>query len=515
MAGKKVRILHRTVGLSNLDKVLYPQAGFTKAHVLDYYRRVSPWLLPQLRLRPLTLKRYPDGVEADHFFEKRCPGHRPEWMPTAEVTHRDAKTVGYCMVNDLPELIWIANLASLELHALLSRSMAPRRPTSVVFDLDPGPPAGLLDAAGIGLLLHRVLGDLGLQSFAKVSGGKGLHLYVPLNVPYEFDRTKPFARTVARRVESHYPDRVTSRMSKDDRKGKVFIDWSQNDEHKTTVCAYSLRATRTPLIAAPVSWEEVEHAVDRNREEALRFGPDKVLDRLAEHGDFFAEVLTKQQQLPGFAPEPIGSVDVWTGPADDQKTEKRELAEYRGKRNFEKTPEPAGAGGSTDVEGTFVIQMHAARSLHYDLRLECGGVLKSWAVPKGPSLDPGEKRLAIEVEDHPAAYARFEGRIPDAQYGAGAVIVWDCGDYSLPGSPRDRNHAIEKAIKEGKLEFILEGVKLQGAFVLVRTGKTDQGKSRWLLMKKGDAAAHGDPDPLEDEPYSVLSGLRLEDLAGQ
>ena len=513
MSTKKIKVGHRSPELSNLDKMLYPQSGLTKAHVLDYYRSVSAWLLPHLRLRPLTLKRYPNGVEQGHFYEKRCPAHRPEWMPTARVPHSKGKVLDYCTVNDLPGLMWIANMASLELHVLLSRAPALTRPTAVAFDLDPGPPAGLIEASEIGLLLSRVLEDLGLKSFPKVSGGKGLHLYAPLNTPCDFEQTKDFARTVAGKIEAHYPERVVSKMKKDLRGGKVFIDWSQNDEHKTTVCAYSLRAGEPPYVSAPVTWDEVEAAVEAGDEQMLRFSPGDVRKRLEERGDLFVEVLTLRQRLPGVKPQKIESVDVWdntlqegSGPA--------ELGEYRKKRDFAKTPEPAG-GDPQSVRGTFVIQKHAASHLHYDLRLEAGGVLKSWAVPKGVDMDPDEKRLAMQVEDHPVNYARFEGRIPKGEYGGGEVIVWDFGPYEpkgAPDSPAERDMAVLKALEDGKLEFTLFGVKLQGTFILVRSGKQEDGKVPWLLMKKNDTAARKSPDPREIEPWSVISGLWIEDL---
>ncbi|MCF8106792.1 MAG: hypothetical protein K9K64_15015, partial [Desulfohalobiaceae bacterium] len=409
----------------------------------------------------------------------------------------------------------VANLASLELHVLQSRSVAPDRPTAVVFDLDPGPPAGLIEAAKVGLLLQRVLADIGLASFAKVSGGKGLHCCVPLNTPYDYTQSKEFAKTVAKRIEAHYPELVTSRMNKKYRTGKVFIDWSQNDEHKSTVCAYSLRATPKPYVAAPVSWDEVDLAVQHNQEDALRFTPEQVMDRLAGSGDLLAPVLYRRQRLPGLKPREIEPVRVlnYSEEAASHADIAGGLAEYRGKRRFEVTPEPAGTGGNQDKwRSSFVVQKHSAGRLHYDLRLECDGVLKSWAVPKGPSFDPGQRRLAVRTEDHPLAYAGFEGRIPKGQYGAGQVIVWDRGAYSPAGSPDPDEANVSQALEEGKLEVTLQGAKLQGDFVLVRTGRDQQGKEQWLLIKKKDAVANSQVDPLQAEPYSVLSGLWIEDL---
>ncbi len=380
----------------------------------------------------------------------------------------------------------------------------------------PSLPAGLIEVARVGLLLQRVLADIGLASLAKVSGGKGLHCCLPLNTPYDYTQSKEFARTVAARIEAHYPELVTSKMGKEHRTGKVFIDWSQNDEHKSTVCPYSLRGEERPLAAAPVSWDEVDSAVQRNQEQDLRFTPEQVINRLNTFGDLMSPVLTRRQRLPGMRSREIEPVRVWNNSdvtASDADIA-GSLAEYRGKRRFEATPEPAGTGSNQDKwRSSFLVQKHSAGRLHYDLRLECEGVLKSWAVPRGPSFDPGQKRLAVRTEDHPLAYAEFEGRIPEDQYGGGQVIVWDRGTYSPAGSPYPDEASVSKALKEGKLEVTLQGAKLQGDFVLVRTGLDRQGKEQWLLIKKRDAVANSLVDPLQTEPYSVLSGLWIEDLA--
>ncbi len=295
---KMVSVQGRELELSNLDKVLYP-TGFTKAEVLEYYRRISTWMLPHLRGRPLTLKRYPEGATEEYFFEKRCPRYRPDWLPLAPVYQVDGETVNYCAITDLASLMWVANLASLELHLMLSRGANPECPTAVAFDLDPGPPAGIIEAAEIALLLRDVLADLHLQSVVKSSGKKGAHLYVPLNTPVTFDQTKDFARTVARALEGHYGDRITSNMKKILRGGKVLIDWSQNDAHKTTICVYSLRAIEKPMVSAPLRWEEVEAAVKKHDESRLLFDAPQVLERAEEYGDLFEDVLTIRQHLPG------------------------------------------------------------------------------------------------------------------------------------------------------------------------------------------------------------------------
>ncbi|MCE5326944.1 MAG: non-homologous end-joining DNA ligase [Planctomycetaceae bacterium] len=516
MAKTRVVIQDRPLDLSNLDKVLYPAAGTTKAHVLDYYRRVSPWLLPHVRARPLTLKRYPDGVDGQSFYEKRCPSHRPAWMTTTHVQHKGGADIRYCSVTDLPGLIWVANLASLELHVLLSRGMAPQMPTAVAFDLDPGPPAGLLEAAEVCLLLRRVLEGIGLQALAKVSGKNGVHCYVPLNTPVTFDQTKQFAQTVALLMEKHYPDRVTSKMRKEHRGGKVFIDWSQNDEHKTTVCVYSLRATPEPRVSMPVSWEELAAAIKARSTDGLIFSPKQVIERLEKDGDLFEAALTLRQVLPGIKTDELESPPQWQSNRDSKGRARHEagLAQYQRKRDFEQTPEPVGrARRAGKAEPIFVVQKHDARTEHYDFRLQAGDVLASWAVPKGPSMNPADKRLAVHVEDHPLSYAGFEGEIPPGQYGAGYVIVWDYGTFETLTSPKHPEADLGAAIEKGHVEVRLHGVKLHGVFMLVRSAAKAAGKEQWLLMKKEDAAAQRHVDLVRTEPYSVLSGLWTADMA--
>jgi bifunctional non-homologous end joining protein LigD len=294
-----VEIEGRQLKLSNLDKVLYPVAGFTKGQVIDYYTRVSPALLPHLRRRPLTLKRYPNGVDAQFFYEKNCPKHRPDWVDTIAVwSARNKADVNYCLIDELPGLVWVANLASLELHTSLSHAPGIDRPSMLVFDLDPGPPAGMLECARVGLLVRQLLDDLGLASFPKTSGSKGLQLYAPLNTPVGYDGTKPFAHAVARVLESRHPGEVLSVMKKELRTGKVFIDWSQNDDSKTTVCVYSLRARPQPTVSTPVTWAEVEKVVDTGDPDSLVFDATAVLERVTADGDLFAPVVEMEQVLP-------------------------------------------------------------------------------------------------------------------------------------------------------------------------------------------------------------------------
>lgn len=293
----EVKVDGRTLTLTNLDKPMYPEAGFTKAHVIDYYSKVAPAMLPHLKGRPLTRKRYPHGVADKFFFEKRAPQGMPEWVRTAAVTHKD-ETIDYVVCDDRPTLVWLANLAAIELHPQLHLADEPARPTVMVFDLDPGAPAGLLECGEVALLIRDLLGELGLRCFAKVSGGKGLQVYVPLNTPVTYDATKAFSHTIAVLLEKDQPDKVTSRMPKELRKGKVFVDWSQNDQVKTTVAVYSLRANPRPTAGAPVAWEEVEAALAAGDPSRLVFEAPAVLERVAEHGDLFAPVAKLKQKLP-------------------------------------------------------------------------------------------------------------------------------------------------------------------------------------------------------------------------
>ncbi len=294
-----VEVEGRELELSNLDKVLYPQTGFTKGELIDWYARIGEALLPHLRGRPLTLKRYPEGVEGKHFYEKRCPPHRPEWVTTASIhSDRHKGEIDYCVVEDLPTLVWLANLADIELHTSLSRCAEMERPTALVFDLDPGAPAGVLDCAQVAVWLRGLFEQLGLNSYAKTSGSKGLHFYVPLNCEVTYEQTKPLAKAVAETLERKFPDRVVSRMSKAERPGKVLIDWSQNDRHKTTVCVYSLRARERPTVSTPLEWEELEAALAAGDPEALVFDHAAVLERVAARGDLFAPLLSEEQELP-------------------------------------------------------------------------------------------------------------------------------------------------------------------------------------------------------------------------
>jgi bifunctional non-homologous end joining protein LigD len=296
VAATVVEVDGHRLELSNLDKVLYPEAGFTKGEVIDYYARVAPTALAHLGDRGITLKRFPDGVASDGFFEKRCPSHRPDWVPVAAGPGDRRGGVDYCVLDSVAALVWSANLAALELHAPMARAVDPDVPTMVVFDLDPGAPAAMAECAQVGLAIHDVLDHLGLVTLAKTSGSKGLQLYVPLNTAdHTHDHTRSFALAVAQLLAKQLPKLVLTEQKRSLRPGKVLIDWSQNAHHKTTIGAYSLRARPRPTVSTPVTWDEVAEAAEG---EPLSFEAGEVLARIDEHGDLFAEAATLQQQLP-------------------------------------------------------------------------------------------------------------------------------------------------------------------------------------------------------------------------
>jgi bifunctional non-homologous end joining protein LigD len=294
-----VEIEGKHLSLTNLDKVLYPAAGFTKGQVIDYYARIAPVLLPHLAGRPLTLKRYPEGVDKEYFFEKNATKHRPDWVKTAPIwSEGNQRNVNYILANDLPTLIWIANLAAIELHPSLSLAKDISSPRSMVFDLDPGPPANIVQCCQVGMWLREIFDHFGLQSFPKTSGSKGLQIYVPLNSPTSYEVTKAFAHALARLLENEHRESVVSDMKKQLRVGKVFVDWSQNDEHKTSISVYSLRARERPTVSTPVKWDEVEQALKKKDVTLLVFEAGQALDRVQKMGDLFEPVLTLKQKLP-------------------------------------------------------------------------------------------------------------------------------------------------------------------------------------------------------------------------
>jgi bifunctional non-homologous end joining protein LigD len=295
----EVRVGDRTLKLSNLDKVYWQEVGFTKGQMVDYYTRIAPALLPHLKDRPLTLKRYPEGVDGEMFYEKNCPKHRPPWIETAKVwSGGNNRDMYYCMVQDLPSLVWVAQLGTIELHTSLSLYPKLDRPQMLVFDLDPGPPATIVECCRVASWLREWFVERGLQAFAKTSGSKGLQLYVPLNTPVTYEQTKTISRGLAQKLERDRPEHVVHMQRKTLREGKVLIDWSQNDESKTTVSVYSLRARARPTVSTPVTWDEVERCLESGDPGVLVFDSEAVLERVSRQGDLFEPVLKLEQELP-------------------------------------------------------------------------------------------------------------------------------------------------------------------------------------------------------------------------
>jgi bifunctional non-homologous end joining protein LigD len=290
-----VQVGERELSLSNLDKVLYPAVGFTKAQVIDYYVRIAPVMLTHVAGRGITLRRWPNGVEGQSFFEKRCPGHRPDWIDTAEGPGDRGGPIGYCCLDEVAALAWSANMAALEIHAPMARGIDIETPTMVVFDLDPGEPATIIECCEVALDIREVLDHLDLVAYPKTSGSKGLQLYVPLNTPCTHEHASSFALAVAQLLEKQHPDRIVSNMSKAVRPGKIFVDWSQNSRHKTTIAPYSLRAKDRPTVSTPITWDEVASGADG---EPLSFVSEDVLARVEELGDLFADTATLEQVLP-------------------------------------------------------------------------------------------------------------------------------------------------------------------------------------------------------------------------
>ena len=299
MTDSTIEVQGRHLKLSNLEKVLYPATGFTKKNVIDYYARIAPALLPHLTGRALTRKRYPDGVDGEPFFEKNAPMHRPDWVKTTPIwSGHGGRTVHYILADDMATLIWLANLAALELHPSLALAKDIKCPTVMAFDLDPGPPANIVQCCQVAMWLREIFEHLGLRSFPKTSGSKGMQLYVPLNTPTTFEKTKLFSHALAQLLEQEHPDLVVSDMKKTLRANKVFVDWSQNDEHKTTIAVYSLRAREHPTVSTPVSWDEVEKTRKKKDAGLLVFESADVVKRFERMGDLFEPVLELKQKLP-------------------------------------------------------------------------------------------------------------------------------------------------------------------------------------------------------------------------
>ncbi|MGB9034219.1 MAG: non-homologous end-joining DNA ligase, partial [Paeniglutamicibacter sp.] len=472
MAGKTseqhVRINGRTLRISNLDKVLYPADGTTKGEVLAYYAQVAPVLVPQAARRPATRKRWVNGVGTEQepgkvFFRKDLEDSAPEWIPRATVRHKDHDNV-YPLVDDEAVLAWLGQLAALEIHVpqwRFGKDLEPANPDRMVLDLDPGPGVELAQCAQVALECRELLDSMGLASYPVTSGSKGIHIYAALDGSHTSDQVSDVARELARSLQREHPRTVVAEMKKSLREGKVFIDWSQNNAAKTTVCPYSLRGRTHPMVAAPRTWEEIA---------------DPGLGQLD-----YRQVLERV----GRGLDPIAPLGLHAGKKPPDR-----LEAYRSMRDAGLTPEPVpGPGRSPAAAGQsagFVIQEHHARSRHWDFRLEHEGVLVSWAVPKGPPLRRGTQRLAVMTEDHPLEYAGFHGKIPAGQYGAGSVEIWDAGTCRIE---KWEEGSEVVAVLEGKPEGGLGGVPRR--YALIRTPSLGDGKNWLLHLMKDQPRADG------------------------
>lgn len=462
------------VKFTNLEKVLYPSLGVTKKQVIEYYLKMAPLILPFLLDRAITMYRFPDGVDREGFYEKDAPKGKPFWVKTSRRYSETAKRdVEYIVCNDATTLAWLANLATLEINMPLARTYSYEKPDLVLFDIDPEPPADIEDAIHVALLLKEKLNLLGLKSFVKTSGKKGLHVVSPIVPDYTFRQTRAFVHQMGKFLTKESA-LVVSEFSQGRVRGTVFVDYAQNTRFKTMICPYSLRANEYATVSTPLEWREVEKGVrpeEFNIFSVLKreIHPWKDLFQQKQTLDF-DKVLEKKRTVA------LGNVSA-------------SLEEYVQKRDLEKTGEPLG-DVAEGVGAIFVVQEHQARRLHHDFRLAREGVLKSWAVPKGIPEKPGTRRLAVQTEDHPLEYSRFEGIIPKGQYGAGTVRIWDRGFYEL------------KTWADDKIEFFLKGERLHGMYVLVRLKKPalkPQKRKEWLLIKLNDLNVGSDTSNIIDD----------------
>ena len=502
MAGKqqeRVTVEGHELTLTNLGKIIYPETGTTKAEVLEYYATVAPFLIPAAANRPVTRKRWVNGVgTAEHpgevFFQKNLEDSAPRWIPRAAIQHSDHTNV-YPMVNNLATLTWMAQIASLEIHVpqwQVDAAGKPLRPDRFVLDLDPGPGAGLPECVEVAALARSILQDMGMEPVPVTSGSKGIHLYTGLDGTLKSEQVSAFAHELARALEADHPDLVVSDMKKSLRKGKVLVDWSQNSGNKTTIVPYSLRGRAQPTVAAPRTWQELASpSLDQ-------LDYTEVMERVSSGKDHFAPI--SDRHLPPHGEDDnddAGASAVSGGGRERVVTVGNRLAKYVGMRDPGKTPEPfpsssaASAvsqgpassaqpkpGDPAPASGIFVIQEHHARRYHLDLRLEHNGVLASWALPRGVPETSERNNLAVHTEDHPMEYATFAGVIPKGEYGAGTMTIWDRGEFTCE-KWRDGKEVI--ATLTGEPGGGLGGTK---RLALINTG------DRWLihLMKEQPGA---------------------------
>jgi bifunctional non-homologous end joining protein LigD len=476
--GETVEVGGHRLQLTNLDKVLYPETGTTKADVLGYYAAVAGWMLPHVEGRPATRKRWVNGVEGPVFFEKNLPDSAPDWVSRHEIEHKDHANA-YPMVNDLATLTWLAQVAALEVHVPQWRfgpRGARRNPDRLVLDLDPGEGVGLAECVAVARELRPIVEGMGLELVPVTSGSKGIHLYARLDGRQTSEQVSDVAHELARALEADHPDLVLSTMGRADRRGKVLLDWSQNNGSKTTVAPYSLRGRSRPTVAMPRTWRELASPSLRQLEYT------EVLSRLKRRGDPLADVSSGTPVPPGELGEDFRNTEAAEHDPDDRRRDR--LAKYRSMRDPAKTREPVPAEAPASTDGrNFVIQEHHASRLHWDFRLEHDGVLVSWALPKGEPDDPGTNHLAVQTEDHPLEYGTFEGTIAKGEYGAGEVTIWDSGEYDL------------EKWREGKEVIVVLHGEQRGTrrVALIHTGHGGgRAESNWLIHRmKDDAGGSG------------------------
>jgi bifunctional non-homologous end joining protein LigD len=443
-ATEQLEVNGRRISVTNLNKILYPGGRFTKAKVIDYYVNVSEYLLPHLQDRPVTLKRFPNGIYAEFFYEKDAPSFTPEWVKTFPVPRRETPgpPIRYILINDLTTLVWLANLANLEIHPFLHRVPKIDQPTWLVFDLDPGEGADVLTCARVALMLREILRQLKLESFVKVSGSKGLQVYVPLNTPVTYEQTRPFAKAIADLMAEREPKLIVSKMPKVFRAKKVFIDWSQNDDYKTTVGVYSLRAkAHRPYVSMPVEWGQLKHALDKENPDELYFTPEEALEELKERGDIFKVVLARKQKLPTDVAD--------RGSPSHAKSAERTRAKRKGA-----TIRASRQGGRR----RFAIQQRGGRK---HLLLEMKDRIRQWSIGEGLPRKKGERHLISAEADAAAASLEKIVRIKNSKSTA------DVGSYELIEGSHDGDF----------FRVYLSGMRNSGEWTLSRAGK------RWQLAK--------------------------------
>jgi bifunctional non-homologous end joining protein LigD len=481
-----VRVGDRRLALTNLDKVLYPETGTTKGRVIEYYERIAPWMIPHVTGRPMTRKRWANGVDGKVFFEKNLPDSAPDWVRHHTI-HHEHHDVEYPVVDEMPTLVWMAQQAALELHVPQWR-FGPRgglqAPDRLVLDLDPGDGVGLPECVEVAVAARTLLQGMGLDPLPVTSGSKGIHLYAALDGRATAQQVSDVAHELAKALEQDMPDLVLSSMSRAERTGKVFVDWSQNNGNKTTVAPYSLRGRSRPTVAAPRSWKELTEPG------LAHLTLDEVLERMPDLNDLLHPVAAASL---GVGRDDAGH---WDGARTEQvnERERRErqesqdrLSTYRAKRDASRTPEPVPQGPPTvrtDGTPTFVIQEHHATRDHYDFRLEHDGVLVSWALPKGEPTDPGANHLAVQTEDHPLEYGGFEGIIPPGEYGGGTVTIWDDGTYEL------------EKWREGEEVIVTLHGRTNGVrrIALLHTRGRSGDEKSWLIHRTKDQPSAGDDD---------------------